>query len=195
MLDVKAIFADGTESEFMMTAAGADATPQANVVTLPGTALEIARVSLASTFEMVPEEVLEFEKQCVPLNPVYIRWINTDGGWDYWMFGASEDRAEQEVTNSYSRFIESNLLNIQSRQVVSLAAVDTLTVIEEQVSKENFEWLRKLPLSPKIEMYNTRHAVWFEVTLDDNATTVWSSASVRGLCEFTFRVRDRKVQY
>lgn len=100
------------------------------------------------------EEIFVDLEHCIPRNPIYLRWINTLGGWDYWCFGGTQEREIEwkagEVFSKYFGAIESQT---STGKFVGKSAVPSLKIGSEQLTTEQIEGIENLIYSPEVQMY------------------------------------------
>lgn len=125
----------------------------------------------------------EIETGCVPDSPFYIRWINTSGGWDYHMFQRTEDTWDVGDVSNIQR-VATNPNDTQ--QTVAVSAVNTVTVGEGLLAKEDYLRLSALARAPRIEWYNEDLKAWQVIVLSDDFSTTWNTRNAFGNVEFTF---------
>jgi hypothetical protein len=113
------------------------------------------------------------EQSC---NTFYVRWLNTLGGWDYWLFEHKiyEALNVENGANYESYFDEiysiSDYENVSAKNVSPAVQVgsDTLT-------KNEAEGLKILPTSPKVYWYNEELSKWIGVIVEPGTFNIRSS--------------------
>lgn len=131
--------------------------------------------------------------ECTPEKPFYIRWLNALGGWDYKMFGECK-YIEDTVTD---------LVNIQlperdeysTQETISLSAYQYVRVGATQLPEDEFDALRKLGRSPRIQHWNEAAQNWFTVVLQKEVTIKSESDTPTGAVEYTFQMPRIRVQF
>lgn len=129
---------------------------------------------------------------CVPAAPFYVRWINTAGGWDSWMFERREETDEVEDVNNIQLYIADPT---DTQQTVSLNAARTVTVGEGLLSKEDYRTLAALPRSPRIQWYNEELQAWQTIVIAEAFSSSWNSRNGFGNVEFTFALPTVLTQF
>lgn len=129
---------------------------------------------------------------CVPASPFYVRWINTSGGWDSWMFERREETDEvEDVSNIQLYIADPN----DSQQTVSLNASRTVTVGEGLLSKDDYRALAALPRSPRIQWYNEELQAWQTIVIAEGFSATWNARNAFGNVELTFALPRILTQF
>ena len=138
-----------------------------------------------------PNVRVNFVDTCIPSDPLYIRWINQLGGYEYKMFDAGY-RKSLNVSNfeTFTPKIYDTLNTRRTKYVLDFEAKRTIVVGDEQLDADEFNRLSNLALSSNIEYFDRDRGAWFGVTLDNNYTGVWNAKTTRGTIEFTFRLPE-----
>ena len=91
-------------------------------------------------------------------NPVYIRWIGTSGGWNYWLFSVKQTQLFETSTKGvFDRIIEDLSLATSYRRVIGkkgkpslILGADNLKQIHVYGNSEKQRGLYSMTISPKI---------------------------------------------
>lgn len=138
------------------------------------------------------EESYTISEGCVPAEPFYVRWINTSGGWDSWMFERRDEAYEvEDVSNIQLHIADST----DTQATVSLSAAQTVTVGEGLLSKDDYRTLAALPRSPRIQWYNEELQTWQTIVIAESFSSSWNSRSGFGNVEFTFALPRILTQF
>lgn len=106
------------------------------------------------------------EERCVPPAPFYVRWINTLGGVDYWMFSKVQEFAPQvSSTSLYEQYNSDPAQAATNRRAYAIATKNGVTVGAEGAPAEAWEALQRLPFSPLIEWWNEKLGKWIGLTV------------------------------
>lgn len=124
------------------------------------------------------------EQSC---NTFYVRWLNTLGGWDYWLFEHKIYEAlKVENGNNYENYFDtisgiSDFENVTFKNVSPAVQVgsDTLT-------KNEAEGLKILTTSPKVYWYNEEFSKWIGVIVEPGTFNIRSSKDDYFNVELTF---------
>ena len=109
----------------------------------------------------------EVARNCVPLSPFYVRWINQLGGVDYWMFEkyqqrtigvGSTERASTYVANPYTAN--------GNEHTLALTAEDSIRVGAGNLTRGDFEALRQMPFSRLIEWWRPDTQKWVRLNVE-----------------------------
>lgn len=116
---------------------------------------------------------------CTPLNPFYIRWINTFGGVEQMMFSVRQVHKDKvkgvsvaEVDVPYTADVTTN------ERVYDMTTENTISVGADGIGGSDWEIVKKIPFSPEIEWFNERLGKWIRLSIakwdgeynSDNAT-------------------------
>lgn len=87
-------------------------------------------------------------------NPLYLSWLNPDGGWDYWMFEFNQDVSDTiKNIQSFEQYIE-NLDQAEGRgQALSKDIQEETIIAAENLSQDELEGLRYLLGSIKVSKF------------------------------------------
>lgn len=129
---------------------------------------------------------------CVPDAPFYVRWINTAGGWDSWMFERRTETDEVEDVNNIQLYIADPT---DTQQTVSLNSAQTVTVGEGLLSKDDYRALAALPRSPRIQWYNEELQTWQTIVIAEGFSATWNNRNGFGNVEFTFALPRLLTQF
>lgn len=152
----------GPAGSFAQDMAGGD---DGGFVDEPG--LTTARVSEIKTI-LVDAECYD--------NPVYLKWLNPYGGYEYWLF-----HTRQQYTDGISdeqifeRYIEDLASATAREETLSKQAIEEINIGAELLTKQQKEGLRYLLRSPKVYM------------LLDAELNIWQTVRIKG---GTFDIND-----
>lgn len=129
--------------------------------------------------DVTEELCIEFSK-CENDDAVYLAWINSLGGWDYWLFNDNTDNHTRKVrTRTRENFIN-NVKDLESAQTNKGFTQKFSTPFKRMgagnVDPENIEGFEELFTSSKVLMLVSEKSVrppqWMEVkVIDGNITT------------------------
>jgi hypothetical protein len=117
------------------------------------------------------------EQSC---NTFYVRWLNTLGGWDYWLFEHKIYEAlKVENGNNYESYFDS-ISGISDFENVTFKNVSpAVQVGSNTLTKNEAEGLKILATSPKVYWYNEEISKWIGVIVEPG----------------TFNIRSTKEEY
>lgn len=141
------------------------------------------------------EARMNIETRCLPESPFYVRWINQQGGWDYWMFSYRQI-IERDTTNK--QLFNPTVYNQQQAdsfsELIYQEGEETITAGANGLSENEYECISKLVYSPKIQWYKENIGKWLTITVDkgdnENDTHVVSKN-----IEFTFNLPKPQLQF
>lgn len=190
-ITIQADFTDATTSTVLLTEGGL-----VNVETIPGSDTDIDSLALLDVAGAIETKKIIFESTCTPEHPVYVRWINRFGGWDYHMFEGNKTReTTYDPDVIYSRADGTGIDSTRTRTVSEANREETLICGAEQLDENQFEFLAGIIHSPKIDTYNTTRKAWEGVTIEEKATARRNTATSLGSIEFEFRLIDQDAQF
>lgn len=122
--------------------------------------------SSSPTGTMVEPIEIEVEP-CVPANPMYLRWLNPSGGFDYWMFSKRQiftDSTSAEKT--VQPYIEDLATSFGTDDVISKEVSEEVSVGAEGLTTQQCEGLRYLLRSVFVSRYmgsNEGIPIWQQI--------------------------------
>jgi hypothetical protein len=124
------------------------------------------------------------EQSC---NTFYVRWLNTLGGWDYWLFeGKIYEGFKVENGNNYESYFD-EISTISDFENVTLKNVSpAVQVGSNTLTKNEAEGLKVLPTSPKIYWYNEDLSKWIGVRVEPGTFNIRSTKEDYFNVELTF---------
>ena len=124
------------------------------------------------------------EQSC---NTFYVRWINTLGGWDYWLFeGKIYEGFKVENGNNYESYFD-NISDTKDFENVTFKNVSpAVQVGSNTLTKNEAEGLKILPTSPKIYWYNEELSKWIGVRVEPGTFNIRSTKDDYFNIELTF---------
>ena len=124
------------------------------------------------------------EQSC---NTFYVRWLNTLGGWDYWLFEHKIYEAlKVENGNNYESYFDS-ISEISDFENVTFKNVSpAVQVGSDTLTKNEAEGLKVLTTSPKIYWYNEEISKWIGIIIQPGTFNIRSSKDNYFNVELTF---------
>jgi hypothetical protein len=124
------------------------------------------------------------EQSC---NTFYVRWLNTLGGWDYWLFEHKIYEAlNVENGNNYESYFD-NISGISDFENVTFKNVSpAVQVGSSTLTKNEAEGLKVLTTSPKIYWYNEELEKWIGVIIEPGTFNIRSTKDNYFNIELTF---------
>jgi hypothetical protein len=124
------------------------------------------------------------EQSC---NTFFVRWLNTLGGWDYWLFeGKIYEGFKVENGNNYESYFD-NISDTKDFENVTFKNVSpAVQVGSNTLTKNEAEGLKVLPTSPKIYWYNEDLSKWIGVRVEPGTFNIRSTKDDYFNIELTF---------
>lgn len=148
-----------------------------NMYTNYGSAYEIEQIDtvstnkpmegeLALTNDGVKRDSIQVKEMPVPAHPFYVRWVNTLGGWDYFMFACNQKQMKSLSENdSYEKYIVWGRYGVRSNY--NKAATHTIEVSTGVIDRATLESVAELIFSPLIQVYDPDAQTWIEIQVKD----------------------------
>lgn len=119
-------------------------------------------------------ENISVPQGCVPDRPFYVRWVNQQGGYNYWMFRRQTDA---ETTNEYENIIVKRSSIADEQRTIFANAAHTVATSADLLTEDEFNILKGIAYSPRIQWYNETMGQWVTITIAEDVTTsnrMWS---------------------
>lgn len=130
-----------------------------------------------------------------PPQPFYVRWINTLGGVDYFMFSRQQKRANTiKSVSTFNPYISDTETAKTNRLVYAMDTDSTITVGAEMLSPDVFATLHRMPFSPLIEWFNEETGKWVRLSVNKFDGQYYSKPETKGV-EVTFSLPSINIQY
>lgn len=133
---------------------------------------------------------------CIPDNPVMLRWLNTLGGWEHWLFGTTQTEG---LNTSFEDYAVSNL-NIETATSTSekfiSKAIDSLVLGADNLTRNQILGLKTILYSPKVEILKSASVpyIWHTVIVQSGSFNIFETYSNRGEIEFTIELPEIQIQ-
>lgn len=136
--------------------------------------------------------VIPVRNTCVPESPFYVRWINSLGGWDYWMFGKRQDRTTAiSDIKEYEPYYEDSATIKTNRKLLSRQASRFVVAGDEMINTNEFDEVVKILLSPDIEYFS--NSEWKPISIT-NQEVKKSTANVNHSISLEFELPNPILQ-
>lgn len=143
---------------------------------------------------------IDINTECVD-NPVYLKWLNTSGGFSQWLFGKMQtDIIQTSVDGEYVTNIDDDLENsIGGDEYISKNAQPQL-VIGANVPVEKMDGMKGLLMSPKVLMlsnpddWQTDGPKWIRVRIQTGSFIVLKSNETRNVVEMVLLLPKLNIQ-
>ncbi len=121
---------------------------------------------LALMNDGVKRDSIQVKEMPVPVHPFYVRWVNTLGGWDYFMFACNQKQTKSLSENdSYEKYITWGRYGVRSNY--NKAATHTTEVSTGIIDRATLESVAELIFSPLIQVYDPDVQSWIEIQVKD----------------------------
>lgn len=139
--------------------------------------------------------ILPIDNPIMPENPFYVRWINQQGGIDYWMF-------------SYRQYFTRSVTNIKTinpvvtdqqtakgfTELLSVDGVEKVKVGAQGLTANEYDCISKLIYSPQIEWFNEVAQSW-QTLIIDKGENENDAHNILNELEFTFILPTPQLQF
>lgn len=141
------------------------------------------------------EAVLPLVAECMPRNPLYLRWINQMGGLDYWMFSRRQTVKEDVRSVSFvEQFVENPALVETNIAPYATDTDSTVTIGAEGVNDADFSVLKMLPFSRFVQRYDFVTGNWVRVMVS-KASNAYNIDMLAHDLELELKVFNINTQY
>lgn len=151
--------------------------------------------AMSSLSEATYDKKVVFYEGCTPDDPVYVRWINTIGAWEYFMFSGSRglgQRVERGDT-----FALAGAYDIDAKETTGElppTVTDYITCGAEQLERPEFETLKTIATSPYVQIYDTERKA-FTRCLVSGTDIVWNTQASRGQIDLELTLMTPYTQF
>lgn len=131
---------------------------------------------------------IKVKSGCVD-NPVYLRWVNQFGGYNYWLFGKRQvEETKPENDHVITRTVGKVSSTRSVQEVIRKTVERTMTVGAVGLTKNDLNGIMSIVRSIKVEML-MNHSAWSQgsvpiwktvivkpdsIVIDDNSASVYS---------------------
>lgn len=139
--------------------------------------------------------IMPIEEFPMPENPFYIRWINRQGGYDYWMFSYRQ-YLTRSISNqqTFNPYVENQETADSFEELYDLSANESVRVGTEGLNANDYDCVSKLIYSPKIEHYNPETMKWTRIFVEKGDNEL-DTRSILNQLEFTFKLPIVQLQF
>ena len=126
--------------------------------------------------------------ECLYKNPFYVRWVNTTGGYEHFMFfwnqKTSLDLKKVETVQKY--YLDSATID-NNTEILNIEASKTITFGASNLTKDEFDLVSGIVLTPYVEFFNTTKQSWeriYQAKVTGNDSTNDTVKSIEFECDF-----------
>ena len=139
--------------------------------------------------------MVEFVDACTPDTPIYVRWINSMGGWEYYMFGGFHGLGQRTKRGDTFRLANASDLNaVEIDGELPPTVTDYVTCGAEQLDRTGFMSLREIATSPYVQVYDTSRKL-FTRCLVSSTDIVWNTQASRGQIDLELTLMSPYTQF
>lgn len=123
--------------------------------------LQLKKVSITgiSGANQTTEEI-EIESLCIRRNPVYFKWLNVLGGWQYYMFTINQVKGLRSTQiGEFGKYIETLSLAQSDTELLGRDVIPEMSVGAEQLDSYDMLLMESLISSTKVQML-TNPGTW-----------------------------------
>lgn len=149
-----------------------------------------------SPVEVVVQGIsVDFTPACAPEYPVYLRWVNKDGGYDYYMFERRNwfSKTISDI-ESYDVFEPDTQSARGATRVVQAARTEEVRVGAANIQREEWDWVTNILFSCRIEYWDNILGIWKRVNILDDTSAEWDSDAVVNTFELTITLPHKNIQ-
>lgn len=110
------------------------------------------------------------QRNCDIKQPYYLKWVNLDGGWQYFMFSFHQQLQHKKDGQEILKGYEQNAFDLK-RTAIGSEYERTLTIGAENLTKEQFNNLYSLLYSDFVFHYDEQKQEWEKVFIDNQSLT------------------------
>lgn len=146
-------------------------------------------------YKNTDSDTISLLQQTQPENPFFIRWVNQMGGYDQYMFGYRQFFNNAiESNQSVNSFILDQETASGTDETIMIEANEYVRVGAQGLTPDEFETLRKIPYSPKIEHYNSETQSWERITISKGDSDR-DSRNILSEIELIFKLPQPQLQF
>lgn len=142
-----------------------------------------------------PDISVLFVETCLPEFPVYIRWVNRLGGFEYHMFHGSKTFG-QSVERGDTFYVSggNSLDATETQSELAPTVEDSVACGDEQLTWEMFKFLRGIITSPRIDVYDPKRELFVRALLTDT-NVEWNTSFSRGTINLELKLLNQAIQF
>lgn len=150
---------------------------------------------------------MNIETVCLPEKYIYLRWINDLGGWSYYLFtkGFENEQSISGITSFRGIYTPTTMTISDAYRdagmITGAEIAETITVGADNITTDDFNALRDILGSPKIQIYRGVKSAtvdllaWDTVILSGNARVRENPVSVRQSIEYKLSLQPLNTRY
>lgn len=138
---------------------------------------------------------------CVPLNPVCLKWIGTNGGWNFWVFGVHQMEGLTTTTPAlFSKFNEDLDTMDTDSAFLTKSGVPEYTVGADNIPNSKLAGIKSLLWSPQVMMlmnpktWVSEGEIWQTVRINPAKFVIRDTKSNFNKVEFIMQLMEINIQ-
>jgi len=155
---------------------------------------------MAASERITEIKEIDVDATCVD-NPIYLKWLNTSGGFSQWLFGRMQtDIIQTAVNGEYETLIDDDLENsIGAEEYMSKDAQPQM-VIGANLPIDKMDGIKGMLMSPKVlmltnpETWTTEGAKWVRVRIQVGSFLILKTSETRSQIELVLLLPKINIQ-
>lgn len=119
--------------------------------------------SLSLYVANIPRDTIQVREMPVPAHPFYVRWVNTKGGWDYFMFACNQKQTNTLTKNDTYEPYVLYYGRYGVRSSYNKAATKVVEVSTGTIDRATLESVLECVYSPLVQLYDEATSSWVEI--------------------------------
>jgi len=111
----------------------------------------------------IPRDTIQVREMPVPAHPFYVRWVNTKGGWDYFMFACNQKQTNTLTKNDTYEPYVLYYGRYGVRSSYNKAATTVVEVSTGTINRATLESVLECVYSPLVQLYDEANSEWVEI--------------------------------
>lgn len=111
----------------------------------------------------LPRDTIQVREMPVPAHPFYVRWVNTKGGWDYFMFACNQKQTNTLTKNDTYEPYVLYYGRYGVRSSYNKAATTVVEVSTGTIDRATLESVLECVYSPLVQLYDEATSSWVEI--------------------------------
>lgn len=187
-LDLIANFTDGSTDSITLT----PGDPHGTIEFIPGEN-DIDKLTVKGLLGDIISEVV-FVEDCIPEFPLYIRWINTTGGYEYYMFKNAKSVTRSVNPTNFTLGESYRHDALRSTETLKMTLDDVVECGESNLNLDMFRMLSEIITSPRIDSYNIDYSQWEGMVIDSKSSFTWDTRNSRGEINLKLKLLSQPIQ-
>lgn len=138
---------------------------------------------------------IDFIEGCVPDDPTYVRWVNSMGGWSYWMFDGSRGLGRKtEKGDTFQLAGAKDLDAVETTGELEPTVTEYINCGAEQLDRTDYFALREIASSPLVQIYDVSRSLFTRVIVG-STDFVWDTQTSRGKIDLELTLMSSYTQF